>query len=300
MSVEGVPRIDDIRVCSSTDYQGAPSCLVGVLVLSTVVAMSWGGLKKSINRAGTQLTQKTGQIERSDDSRFKEEEHKYREFERHASALLKSSRDYLDAIRLMSASEARIGDTVEGFYHEESETAMIASMYKRALEDLDAKTARDLDAPYRATVLDPIGKLCSYFPEINKLIDKRSRKLLDYDATRSRYKKQSDRPSDDASKLPRMESERNEAKLVFDAINEQLMTELPQLVDMRIPYLDPSLEMMVRAQLKFAQDGYEQLGGVQRYFPEAVRTEYAEGQLDAQVEGVLQEMRSLSICGMNQ
>merc|ERR1712098_582901 len=55
---------------------------------------------------------------------------------------------------------------------------------------------------------------------------------------------QSDRPSDDASKLPRMESEHNEAKLVFDAINEQLMTELPQLVDMRIPYLDPSLEMM--------------------------------------------------------
>ena len=32
-----------------------------------------------------------------------------------------------------------------------------------------------------------------------------------------------------------MESEHNEAKLVFDAINEQLMTELPQLVDMRIP-----------------------------------------------------------------
>ena len=177
---------------------------------------------------------------------------------------------------------------------------MITGRNKRALEDLDAKTARDLDAPYRATVLDPIGKLCSYFPEINKLIDKRSRKLLDYDATRSRYKKQSDRPSDDASKLPRMESEHNEAKLVFDAINEQLMTELPQLVDMRIPYLDPSLEMMVRVQLKFAQDGYEQLGGVQRYFPEAVRTEYAEGQLDAQVEGVLQEMRSLSICGMNQ
>ena len=123
--------------------------------------------------------------------------------------------------------------------------------------------------------------------------------LLDYDATRSRYKKQSGRPSDDPSKLPRMESEHNEAKLVFDALNEQLMTELPQLVDMRIPYLDPSLEMMIRVQIKFAQEGYEQLGGVQRYFPEQVRTDYAEGQLDAQVESILQEMRGLSICGMN-
>lgn len=78
---------------------------------------------------------------------------------------------------VMSASEARIGDTIEGFYHDNSETATIASSYKRALEELDARTAKELDAPYRATVLDPISKMCSYFPEINKLIDKRGRKV---------------------------------------------------------------------------------------------------------------------------
>lgn len=78
------------------------------------------------------------------------------------------------------------------------------------------------------------------------------------------------------------------------------MTELPQLVDMRIPYLDPSFEMMVRSQVKFAEEGYEHLGSVQRCFPESVRTEYAEGQLDTQVESALQEMRGLSICGAGQ
>jgi len=64
--------------------------------------MSWGGFKKSINRAGTQLMQKTGQLERSDDSRFKEEENKYRDLEKHSNALLKSSREYLDSIRCTS------------------------------------------------------------------------------------------------------------------------------------------------------------------------------------------------------
>lgn len=34
-----------------------------------------------------------------------------------------------------------------------------------------------------------------------------------------------------------------------------------------------------------------------RYFSENVRDDYAAGQLDSQVEGVLQEMRELSICG---
>jgi len=50
-------------------------------------------------------------------------------------------------------------------------------------------------------------------------------------------------------------------------------------------------------QAKFAEEGYEKLGGVQRYFPDSVRDDYAAGQLDAQVEGVLQEMKDLSICG---
>ena len=36
---------------------------------------------------------------------------------------------------------------------------------------------------------------------------------------------------------------------------------------------------------------------IARYFAEGVRDDYAAGQLDAQVEGVLQEMRELSICG---
>jgi hypothetical protein len=66
-------------------------------------------------------------------------------------------------------------------------------------------------------------------------------------------------------------------------MNNQLVTELPQLVDLRIPYFDPSFEAMIRMQAKFAEEGYEKLGGVQRYFPDSVRDDYAAGQLDAQV-----------------
>lgn len=33
------------------------------------------------------------------------------------------------------------------------------------------------DAPYRETVLEPIGKLCSYWPEVNAAITKRNNKV---------------------------------------------------------------------------------------------------------------------------
>lgn len=77
----------------------------------------------------------------------------------------------------LSSAQARIAETIDGFYNDSSEAAMAANAYKRAADELDTNTARELDAPYRATVLEPIGKLCSYFPEITKTIEKRNKKV---------------------------------------------------------------------------------------------------------------------------
>jgi hypothetical protein len=130
-----------------------------------------------------------------------------------------------------------------------------------------------------------------------------------------------EKPSEDAGKLPKVrpfpnsllggveqskqwtwwwwqaQQELDEAKEVFDLLNDQIVREMPILLEQRVPYFDPSFEAMIRMQCKFAEEGYEKLSGVQRYFDDSVRDDYAAGQLDAQVEGVLQEMRELSICG---
>jgi bridging integrator 3 len=117
---------------------------------------------------------------------------------------------------------------------------------------------------------------------VNTQIVSLSFQLLDYDAARSRMKKLIEKPSDDPNKLPKVphstvsrlarlkmvpfqaQQEHDEAKMIFDALNDQLIQELPQLMDLRIPYFDPSFEAMIRMQCKFAEEGYEKLGGVQR------------------------------------
>lgn len=60
------------------------------------------------------------------------------------------------------------------------------------------------------------------------------------------------------------QQEHDEAKQIFDVLNDQLVRELPELLDLRVPYFDPSFEAMIRMQCKFAEEGYEKLGGVQR------------------------------------
>ncbi|VDB95921.1 unnamed protein product [Peniophora sp. CBMAI 1063] len=262
--------------------------------------MSWNGFKKTVNRAGTTLLQKTGQIERTVDHDFTTEEAKYKIYEKECQQLLKDSKTYLDAMRSMASTQTRLAETIDTFYSasgRSTEGAIAAHSYRRAAEELDTGINRELDQPFRTTVLDPLGKMNAYFPVINEHINKRNKKLLDYDAARSKVRKLTDKPSDDPTKLPKAQQEHDDAKEVFELLNSQLTEELPQLLQLRVPYFDPSFEAMIRMQCKFAEDGYEKLSGVQRYFDDSVRDDYAAGQLDAQVEGVLQEMRELSICG---
>jgi len=244
--------------------------------------------------------QKTGQIERTVDREFADEEAKYKTFEKECTALQKDSKAYLDAMKAMTAAQTRLAETLDTFYgsaDRSSEGAMAGHAYKHSVDDLDTSIARELDTPYRTTVLEPLGKMNSYFPIINEHISKRNKKLLDYDSARSKLRKLTDKPSEDPTRFPPAQQENDEAKEVFELLNQQLIFELPKLLELRIPYFDPSFEAMIRMQSKFAEEGYEKLAGVQRYFPDSVRDDYAAGQLDAQVENVLQEMKELSICG---
>ncbi|KAI9571155.1 hypothetical protein HD554DRAFT_2078989 [Boletus coccyginus] len=229
--------------------------------------MSWTGFKKSLNRAGTTVLQKTGQIERTVDREFADEESKYRAFEKECQALQKDSKTYGDAMRAMTSAQARLADTIENFYNASDRTsdgAMAGHAFKSAVDDLDNSVQREMEAPYRTCIMEPLGKMNAYFPVINEHISKRNKKLLDYDAARSRLRKVIDKPSEDPTKLPKAQHEHDDAKEVFELLNEQLIAELPQLLDLRVPYFDPSFEAMIRMQCKFAEDGYEKMSTVQR------------------------------------
>jgi len=244
--------------------------------------------------------QKTGQVERTIDREFADEEAKYKAFEKEAHLLQKDSKAFIDALRAMAAAQGRLADTIDTFYgsaDRSSDGAMAANAYKRSVDELENVLTREIEGPYRTTIQEPVGKMCAYFPIINDVISKRNKKLLDYDAARNKLRKVTEKPSEDPVKLPKTQQEHDEAKEIFETLNEQILAELPQLLDLRIPYFDPSFEAMIRMQIKFAEEGYEKLGGVQRYFADGVREDYAAGQLDAQVESALQEMKELSICG---
>jgi len=214
-----------------------------------------------------------------------------------ANKLQSEAKGYLDALRAMTASQMRIAETNDAFYGDAGARDGVSRSYKSAVTGLDAETIKALDGPYRETVLEPISRFCAYMPDVNACITKREHKLLDYDSLRSKVAKLTNKPDKDPTKLPRMEKEMDEARRVYEELNEKLTNELPQLIELRVPYLDPSFEALVKIQLRFCAEAYARMAQVQQYLEKETRDQYAEGVLDQRVEEVLEEIRGLSIAG---
>lgn len=65
----------------------------------------------------------------------------------------------------------RIAETIDTFYGEAGTRDGVSRSYKQAVEELDAETVKALDGPYRTTVIEPISRFCTYFPDINECRD---------------------------------------------------------------------------------------------------------------------------------
>ncbi|OZJ06413.1 hypothetical protein BZG36_00545 [Bifiguratus adelaidae] len=289
------------------------ACFLGFVAFycSSLTVMSWSGFKKNLNRAGTTLMQKAGAVDKTVDRDFDDEVQKFKtqvsrdvvlllsnffgtlRLEAKAEALTREAKGFLDALRAMSTSQKRIAETIANFRDEShSEMNAIGQQYKTVVEQLDEQSRGELDSAFRTTVLEPLSRFCAYFPDINAAISRRNKKLLDYDAIRSKVRKLVDKPSEDTSKLPLAEREANQAHEIYERYNTLLINEIPIIVDMRIPYVDPSFEALVKSQYQFVRESNDAFESLRSGFPATENT------ADGRVEGVLQQMRELSICGM--
>ncbi|CAI5760122.1 unnamed protein product [Candida verbasci] len=262
--------------------------------------MSWNGFKKAVSRASGSVT--TKQVDKTNDKDFDIEERRYNTLKTAGNNLQKSAKGYLDNIRAVTASQVTISDIVSNLYEESKQGSSaysnIGSYYSQAVKDFDEETVKQLDGPFRETILDPITKFSNYFKEIDEAIKKRSHKKVDYEQCKSKVRRLIDKPAKDAGKLPKAEKELSLAKEIYEDLNEQLKQELPHLISLRVPYYDPSFESLVKIQLRFCTEGYSRLAQIQQYLDPQSRDEYANGLLDGKIDDLLIQMQSLEISSL--
>ncbi|EER33133.1 conserved hypothetical protein [Candida tropicalis MYA-3404] len=277
--------------------------------------MSWIGIKKAINRAGTQVMLKTGHIEQTVDKEFDYQEKRYRAMETNSLKLQKNLRSYLESLRILTNSQINIAESLNSFYGNNSTTSNVKDKdgkelknkelvqeYYATVKQLNDSSIKNLENPYNQTVLNPIARFNSYYTEINEVIKKRNNKLLDYDAMKSKVKKLIEHPSSTdmeqyENKLKNYNEELKELEDKYISVNNKLIDELPKLINLRVSYFDPSFESFVKIQLRFFNENYYVLNQLQLKLDAQTKQDYMEGKLEDRIDNVLNKMRGLDITG---
>ncbi|KAI7856298.1 hypothetical protein BDC45DRAFT_479950 [Circinella umbellata] len=244
------------------------------------------GLKKNLGRAGTSFKQRAGWVDNTIDQEFEDEYERFKIMQKNVEKLSKEVKHYLESMRGMCIAQRNISNSIGEFVNHELTYSMMT--YQKLLEKLDGETRITLDKEFRETVLDPLTRLCSYFPIVEDAIKRRHKKALDYDNQRAKVRKLIDKPSEDPNRLPMAEEIANQAREQYEGLNTILIEDLPKFVEMRVPYIDPSFEAFVKLQLKLGEVFYSEFLNVQNNFQQ---------EHEKTPDEILQEMRQLTICG---
>ncbi|KAI9006498.1 BAR domain-containing protein [Hyaloraphidium curvatum] len=285
--------------------------------------MSWSGFVKAVNRTTATLLQTTGAIDKTVDASFDAEAARLATLRARLDRLLRDARALLDALAALSAAHVRAAEALEPFYADvafPADALPAGPALAAALRRLEFERA-EADREVRAALVAPLEGLGSLLSDLEAGVDKRGRKLLDFDAARTRARKALEKeglseaaaaeavdaflqeggtgsplaspppspvpgsppPPPSAGKLSKTQAQLAQAFQAYAKWNGLLLAELPRIFALRAPYADPGLGAAVEAVRLFAAASA------------AVLQRVADGEQDdfAAIEA---EMGDLAIC----
>merc|ERR1711874_578337 len=100
-------------------------------------------------------------------------------------------------------------------------------------------------------VVIPLNTYQAQFPEMRKKIDKRGRKLIDFDAERHAVQQMQNNPNRNEAKFIKAKEQMENAKRTYEVLNSELHDELPALHDSRILFLVTNMQTLFAAEEVF-------------------------------------------------
>ncbi|XP_015604720.1 amphiphysin isoform X2 [Cephus cinctus] len=212
----------------------------GALIAKTV--------QKHAGRAKEKFLQNLGKVDRTADDIFDEHLQNFTRQQNAATRLQKEFNNYIRCVRAVQAASKTLMDSLNEIY--ESQWTGHDLLYVQA-QNLDMLW-QDFTHKLADQVLVPLNTYQSQFPEMRKKIDKRGRKLVDYDSQRHSFQSLQGNPKKrDELKVSRGKDQLEEAKRTYEQLNSELHDELPALHDSRVLFLVTNLQTLFAAEQVF-------------------------------------------------
>merc|ERR1712025_1365806 len=216
---------------------------------------------KQAGRAKEKILQNLGKSDKTTDEIFEEHLMNFNTQQVNSTRLHKDINNYLRCIRAMQTASKNLMETLSDIYEKEWVGQDMLYVQAQNNEMLWADLAHKLSDQ----VVIPLNTYQAQFPEMRKKIDKRGRKLIDFDAERHAVQQMQNNPNRNEAKFIKVKEQMENAKRTYEVLNSELHDELPALHDSRILFLVTNMQTLFAAEEVFHSETakvYSELEGV--------------------------------------
>uniref|UniRef100_A0A131XES1 Putative amphiphysin n=1 Tax=Hyalomma excavatum TaxID=257692 RepID=A0A131XES1_9ACAR len=205
-------------------------------------------VQKHAGRAKERILQNLGRADKTKDEVFEVYLYNFTRQQTAAAKLQKEFKNYVLCIKSLQLASKALMDTLSEIYEQEwvgHEQIPVKAQTLELLWD-------DYHRKMNDQVMIPLNSYITQFLDVRGRIAKRGRKLVDYDKCRHSVEslRNSAKKKDDY-KLGKAREELEEAKQMYEVINNELHEELPTLYESRIPFLVSNLQTFFTAESTF-------------------------------------------------
>ncbi|XP_077482869.1 dynamin-binding protein isoform X5 [Stigmatopora argus] len=257
--------------------------------IDKISKLSMHSIIKKSNRVSSHLKHLTGISPQVKDEAFDEVEKRFRLQERLIKSFIRDISLYLQHIRESASVKVLAAISFCDIYTERS--IPDPERFQRAHRCISDKQFTEFKERTEALVIHPLTQLLLMFAGPHKLVQKRFDKLLDYDNCKERADRLKDR---------RVQDELQVARSNYEALNAQLLDELPKFHSTAEELFTGCVTAFAQAQKDFMKTTLGELKPLVQMFS---RIAGAEGNLVARFQEehgrVLQLLQSFSFCPEN-
>ncbi|XP_035853275.1 dynamin-binding protein isoform X2 [Sander lucioperca] len=261
----------------------------GDTFIDKISKLSMHSIIKKSNRVSSHLKHLTGMSPQIKDEAFDEAEKKFRLQERLIKSFIRDISLYLQHIRESASVKVLAAISFCDIYTERS--VLDPERFQRAHRCISDKQFTQFKERTEALVIKPLTQLLLMFAGPHKLIQKRFDKLLDYDNCKERADRLKDR---------RVQDELQVARNNYEALNAQLLDELPKFHVAAEELFTGCVRAFAQSQKDFMKTTLGELKPLLQAFSNKAGT---EGNLIAKFQEeygrVLQLLQSFSFCPEN-
>lgn len=230
------------------------------------------------------------------DREFEREVARFNQLEGATKKIYKNTKKHGDGLSALSKAELRI--------YQDLATSPVSQdeLFKEPLQECTACAERldelrqELAYRNQKTVAEPMKKFSSVFPSVNAAIKRRDQALQDYQKYQAKVLKLQEREKtpQNLAKLDANNQALAVAKLDYERQNAVMLADLPQLIEGRIDYFEPSFEAMIRSGASYYSQASEALSDLTNKLGWK-KGELSDEDCQQQLQQKLAEIKSLSI-----